>query len=259
MIYLKYIRMIIKSIMQYRLSMWLTIIGQFFSSFFAFFGIYLLFQRFGTIAGWSFAEVAVCFAVIQIAFATTECIARGFDLFSRFVVGGDFDRLLLRPRSTILQVFGSSFELSRLGRLIQSFFVMGIALSLLDIQMDFFRIVTLVLMVVSGVFIFTGIFMLGATICFFTVQGLEVVNIFTDGGREIASYPLSIYNKWLARFFTFIIPFGCINYLPLLYIVGRADGNEILYMLSPLFGVLFIVPCIIIWRFGVKHYLSTGS
>jgi ABC-2 type transport system permease protein len=119
--------------------------------------------------------------------------------------------------------------------------------------------VTLVLMVVSGVFIFTGIFMLGATICFFTVQGLEVVNIFTDGGREIASYPLSIYNKWLARFFTFVIPFGCINYLPLLYIVGRADGNGILYMLSPLFGILFIVPCVFVWRFGVKHYLSTGS
>lgn len=178
MIYFKYIRMVLKSFAQYRLSMWLTLTAQFFVSFFAFIGMYLLFERFGTINGWSFGEVSICFAVIQTSFAVTECFARGFDTFSQQIIAGDFDRVLLRPRSTVLQVFGSSFEVTRFG---------------------------------------------------------------------------------IMRFFTFIIPFGCINYLPLLYITGKAGQHGLFYMLTPLFGILFIVPCIFAWRFGVRRYLSTGN
>jgi ABC-2 type transport system permease protein len=96
-------------------------------------------------------------------------------------------------------------------------------------------------------------------VCFFTVEGLEFINIFTDGGREIASYPLPVYGKWVRRFFTFIIPFGCINYLPLMYLTGRAEQHPLFYMLTPLLGFLFIFPCLLVWRFGVRHYVSTGS
>lgn len=251
--------MVIKSFLQYRLSMGLTIVGQFFVSFFAFAGMYLLFERFGTIGGWTFGEVAICFAVVQTAFASSECFARGFDMFRGFIVTGSFDRILLRPRSTILQILGSNFEITRIGRLVQSFVVLGIAASSLQINWTCVKVFTLIFMILSGIFIFTGIFILGATVCFFTVEGLEFINIFTDGGREIASWPLTIYPKWIVRFFTFIIPFGCFNYMPLLFLVGRAGGNEILFMLTPLIGMLFILPCILIWRLGVKHYLSTGN
>ena len=259
MIYLKYIKILLKSFWQYRFSTWLVLVGQFFGTFFSFFGIYLLFDRFGNISGWTFGEAAICFAVVHTAFSVSECFARGFDLFSRHVVSGEFDRVLLRPRSTLLQVFGLGFEITRMGRLIQSAVVLGIAISQLKTEITVMKAVTLLLMVVCGVFIFTGIFILGATVCFFTVEGLEIINIFTDGGREIAQYPLNIYNKWLVRFFTFIVPFGCFNYLPLMYITGKAAGNETLYMLMPMLGILFVIPCILIWNAGVKRYLSTGS
>ncbi len=259
MLYLQYIRLVIKSFLQYRASMWLTTIGQFFVSFFAFFGIYLLFERFDNIAGWTFAEVALCFAVVQTSFAITECYARGFDLFQGMIRTGSFDRIMLRPRSTILQVLGSNFEITRLGRLVQSFIVLGLAVSWLETDWQVLKVLTLLSMVLSGVCIFTGIFILGATVCFWTVEGLEVINIFTDGGREIAAYPLTIYPKWLMRFFTFIIPFGCFNYLPLLHLTGKASGNAAFYMLTPLLGSLFLVPCIFVWHRGVRHYMSTGN
>ena len=259
MIYFKYIQMIVRSFLQYRLSFWLTTMAQTFVSFFSFLGIYLLFERFGTLAGWTFGEVALCFAVTQMVFAITECFARGFDLFSGLIVSGDFDRVLLRPRGTVVQVLGSSFELTRLGRLVQSSVVLGLAVSWLETGWTVMKAVTLVFMILSGIFIFLGVFILGASFCFLTVQGLEVINIFTDGGREIAGYPLTIYNKWVARFFTFIIPFGCMNYLPLLNITDRAGAHPWLYMLSPLLGIAFLLPCLWVWRRGVGRYLSTGS
>lgn len=258
-LYFKYLAMLFKSQLQYRVSFWLMAFGQFFIPFSVFAGLYLLFDRFGQLRGWSFFEVALIFGVVHMAFSISECFARGFDAFSTLIVGGDFDRLLVRPRSTALQVLGSQFEFTRIGRLAQSAVVLAWALSRLPIDWTPAKAVTLLLMVACGVLIFTGIFILFATLCFWTVQGLELGNVFTDGGREMAQYPLNIYARWVTVFFTFVIPFGCVNYLPMLYILGRADGPAAGYMALPLAGALFLLPCLLVWRVGVRHYRSTGS
>jgi ABC-2 type transport system permease protein len=258
-IYFKYISILFKSQLQYRTSFFLLTFAQFFIPFFVFAGLYFMFERFGQIRGWSFFEVALSFAAIHLAFSLTECFARGFDNFSTLVAGGDFDRLLVRPRSTIIQVLGSKFEFTRFGRLLQSGIVLVWALNNLPIAWNTIKVITLILMIVCGVLIFAGIFILAATMCFWTIQGLEVANIFTDGGREMAQYPLNIYQKWVTLFFTFIIPFACVNYLPLLFILDKAHGSAIRYLLTPLAGVLFFIPCLFIWQIGVRHYRSTGS
>jgi ABC-2 type transport system permease protein len=258
-LYFKYLLILFKSQLQYRTSFWLLTFGQFFIPFSVFAGLYFLFARFGHLQGWNLFEAALCFGIIHMAFSISECFARGFDAFSSLVAGGDFDRLLVRPRSTVVQVLGSKFEFTRFGRMLQSAIVLTWALYNLPIVWSVAKVITLLLMVVGGVLIFTGIYMLTATLCFWTIQGLEVANIFTDGGREMAQYPLNIYQKWVTVFFTFIIPFGCISYLPLLYILGKIQGNELFYMLMPLAGVLFLLPCLLVWKLGVRHYRSTGS
>ncbi|RED65586.1 ABC transporter permease [Cohnella lupini] len=255
----KYLLILFKSQMQYSTSFWLLSFGQFFIPFSVFAGLYFLFERFGQIQGWDFYEVALCFGVIHMAFAISECLGRGFDTFSGLVANGDFDRLLVRPRSTVLQVLGSKFEFTRIGRLLQSSMVLVWAVSRIDVDWTFAKAMTLLFMIVSGTCIFAGIFILMATMCFWTIQGLEISSIFTDGGREMAQYPLNIYQKWVTRFFTYVIPFGFVNYLPLLFILGRTEGNPLLYVLSPLAGCAFIVPCLLLWRFGVRRYRSTGS
>lgn len=258
-LYFKYVFILLKSQMQYRTSFWLLTLGQFLVPFSVFAGLYFLFERFGQIKGWDFQEVALCFSVIHMAFAISECFARGFDSFSGMVVNGEFDRVLVRPRGTIIQVLGSKFEFTRIGRLLQSMMVLIWAITELSVEWTLLKVLTLLFMVISGVFIFAGIFILTATMCFWTIQGLEIANIFTDGGKEMAQYPLNIYQKWVTRFFTFIIPFGCVNYLPLLYILDKTTGNELIYILSPAAGIVFIIPCLFVWRVGVRHYLSTGS
>jgi ABC-2 type transport system permease protein len=255
----KYLWILFKAQMQYRASFWLLSFGQFFIPFSVFAGLYFLFERFGQIRGWEFFEVALVFGVIHMAFAIAECLARGFDMFSGLVVSGEFDRLLVRPRSTVLQVLGSKFEFTRIGRLLQSLIVLVWAVAQVEAHWTLMKAATLLFMIVSGTMIFAGIFILMAAMCFWTVQGLEVSSIFTDGGREMAQYPLNIYQNWVTRFFTYVIPFGCVNYLPLQYILDRTEGPGFLYMLMPLAGCLFLVPCLLFWQFGVRRYRSTGS
>jgi ABC-2 type transport system permease protein len=258
-LFMRYLSILFRSQMQYKTSFWLLTVGQFFTPFTMIAGIWFLFERFGSLRGWDFHEVAICFAVIHMAFAISECFARGFDTFASLIVSGDFDRLLVRPRSTFLQVLGSKFEFTRIGRLAQSSIVLIWATASASIDWTPLKALTLGLMILSGTIIFAGIFILVATLCFWTVQGLEIANILTNGGKEMAQYPLQIYERWVVRFFTFIIPFGCVNYLPLQYILGRTDGDEMFYSLTPLAGFLFFFLCLIVWQFGVRHYRSTGS
>jgi len=258
-LYCKYLKVLWKCQLQYRASFFLLCLGQFFVPFFVFAGMYILFQRFQRIAGWTFFEVLLCFGVIHIVVSTSECFVRGFDMFSGLIIRGDFDRILVRPRSLVLQVLGSKFEFTRIGRFAQSLIVFIWALMNLSIQWTALKAILLILMIISGFFVFCGIYILAATLCFWTIQGLELTNIFTDGGREMSQYPLGIYKKWLRDFFTYVIPFGCVNYYPMMYLLDKNTSNTLLHILSPLLGILFIIPCLWIWFFGVLHYKSTGS
>lgn len=258
-LYFKYMLIHLKSQLQYRASFWMMTLGQSLTPLVTFGGLYFMFERFGYLKGWSLYEAALCYAVIGFAYAFSEMFVRGFDAFSSLVVAGDFDRLLVRPRHTVLQVLGSRFEFARVGRLVQSVIILMWALYHLPAVLTLPKLITLILMITSGIFIFTGLFIAAASLSFWTIQGLEVANIFTDGGREMSQYPLDIYRKWVTVFFSFIIPFGSVNYLPLLYLTDRTNGEELLYMLTPLAGWLFIVPCLLLWHVGVRHYRSTGS
>lgn len=258
-LYCNYVKMVIRSTLQYPATVWFLSFGQFFVSFFSIIAVLLLFQRFGGLEDWSLVEVALCFGITRLAFSVSECLMRGFDTFPQLVVKGDFDRILLRPRSAILQVLGSGFEITRIGSFVQGALVLSIAISQFTLPWTPVRICTLILMIAGGIGVFSGLLIMGATASFFTVQGLEIVNIFTHGGQEMASYPLTIYSRWVLRFFTFVIPFGCMNYLPLLYLTGKEQSHPVLSMLLPLSGFIFLIPSLLVWRIGVRHYASTGS
>jgi ABC-2 type transport system permease protein len=88
------------------------------------------------------------------------------------------------------------------------------------------------------------------------------VNCTTYGGVEAAQFPLTIYRPWFRAIFTFVIPLAAINYFPAHAILNLRDvlgSTPLIQWLSPLTGVLFLVVCLQFWRFGVKHYTSTGS
>ena len=119
------------------------------------------------------------------------------------------------------------------------------------------RVFTLVFMLVGGMAVFAGLFLVYAALCFFTLDGLEFMNVLTDGAREYGKYPLDIYGKRVLRLATFIVPYSLIQYYPLQYILGHVSSP--VYMFLPLLAILFLLPCYGLWRFGVRHYKSSGS
>src|SRR5262245_46066107 len=103
-LYFRYVLISIRAQMQYRVSFLLWNVSNFIGTGIDFLMVWALFDRFGTLKGWTMPQVAVFYGMIHVAFALSESIARGFDVFSRYVQSGDFDRMLLRPRTTVLQI-----------------------------------------------------------------------------------------------------------------------------------------------------------
>jgi len=256
-LYFKYFLIHLKSQMQYKTSFFLTLFGQFLSSFSMLVGIWFMMSRFSKVEDFTFAEILLCFGTVLLAFSAAECFARGFDTFSSVISNGEFDRILVRPRNEIFQVLASKIEFTRLGRLVQAVLVFCYALPASGVHWTADKILTLILMLLCGTAVFSGLFVIYAAFCFFTTEGLEFMNIFTDGGREFGSYPFSVYGKTVLRFFTFVIPLALFQYYPFLYLTGRSD--RVWYMLLPLVSLLFLIPCVLFWKAGVRHYKSTGS
>ncbi|MEA4832681.1 MAG: ABC-2 family transporter protein [Oscillospiraceae bacterium] len=256
-LYFKYIAMLLKCQIQYRSSFIMMTIGQFLVSFTAFLGVSFMFSRFNSVDGFSYSEVLLCFSIVLMSFSITECFVRGFDVFPRLIKSGGLDRILVRPQNEIFQVLTSNIDFTRIGRLLQAIIMICYAIPASKIVWSADKILTLIIMISGGIVIFSALFVLYAGLSFFTIEGLEFMNIFTDGGREFGKYPFSIYGEGVLKFFTYIIPLALFQYYPFLYLIGKSD--KIVYMFLPILGFVFMVPCYAFFKFGIKKYKSTGS
>ncbi|MFH1635408.1 MAG: ABC-2 family transporter protein, partial [Chloroflexota bacterium] len=182
--------------------------------------------------------------------------------FGRQVRQGQFDQLLLRPVSITLQVFGSRFEIRRLGRIMQGIVIFGAAIALTDVHWTPVKVLYLPVVFVSLVSFFGGLFIVGSTITFWTVESIEAINILTYGGNEMMSYPMHIYRDWMRHFFTYVIPAIFLNYYPALYFLDKPDPFNLpplAHFLAPLVGLGTLMAALTFWRFGIRHYASTGT
>ena len=257
-----YARMIAHSIrgqMQYRANLAMLSFGYAATSLIEYLGMWALFDRFGALSGWTLAEAGVFYGMGNIAFALCEMFMREFDTFHHRVKSGDFDRVLLRPRSTVLQMLGAQCQLMRTGRLLQGAAVLAVSLSALDMAWGVDRWCLMGLSILGGGMLFGGIIVLQATSTFWTIESLEIWNSITFGGVTIAQYPLDIYQKPLRYLFTYLVPLVAMSYWPCAYLLGRGHAPVWLSWTSPLVGLGFFGLSLAVWRFGVRHYRSTGS
>jgi ABC-2 type transport system permease protein len=261
-LYWRYAGLSWRAQLQYRVSFLLQLAGTTLISVSEFLAILVLFARFDRLGRWTLAEVAMFYGTVNVTWALAEGIGRGFDDFGSLVKSGDFDRVLLRPRSTVLQVLGREFTLRRLGRIAQGAAVLAWGWHALGIGWQTGKLLLLAWAVVGGVGVFLGLLIFQATLAFWTIESLEVMNVMTYGGVTTAQYPLAIYPGWLRRFFIYGVPLGCAAYFPLLAVIGCEDPlgtSRAWQTASPVAGLIFFGLSLLAWRRGLRRYASTGS
>lgn len=252
----------LRSQMQYRTSFVLLTLVSFLVTSSDLLAIVILFGAFGELAGWRVGEIALLYSLAMIPFGLSEIVVAGFDLFPQMIQQGEFDRLLLRPVSPFVQVLAADLPLRRLGRVAQGGVALGMAMTWTTIVWTPWKLLYLLGVLGSSVLLFSALFVLGAVLCFWTVQSVEIINTVTYGGTEMASYPLPIYHESLQRFFTFVIPLAFVSYFPALYLLDRPEAQSLprwLPAMPPVAAAALALAAGAAWQVGVRHYQSTGS
>jgi ABC-2 type transport system permease protein len=245
--------------MQYSASFLMLIIAHFFGTFIEILGIWVLFDRFQMVQGWTLYEVGLIYGIIHMGFAVAEAFARGFDQFDRMVKHGDFDRLLLRPISSLLQVAVSGVQLLKMGGFLQGLIVLIWSAYQLSFSLLSFHAGVILFSIIGTACLFYGLFVIQAVIAFWTIETLEVMNITTYGGVHTGQYPITIYPRSFRLIFTLMIPLACVGYYPIATLLRHETIPFVLGMIAPLTGVAFLFLTCQLWHFGVRHYQSSGN
>lgn len=253
----RYLKLHLRLALEYKSSFILTTIGQTINIVGELFVLYCLFNKFKLLDEYNIDEILLSFSIIWLGFGIMEVLFRGWDHFSYLINRGDLDTLLIRPRSLFLTITGteiayekSSVALVSLGFLIYSFIK---AVKVITIA----KIILVIICVAASLILYLSLFIISAAMCFKSVQGLEFMNVFTYGSRQLGQYPIDMFGKVIKKIFTYFIPITLVNYYPVKFILGYT--NNYLYFLIP-FGVLVLFSfSILLFKIGLRSYQGTGS
>jgi ABC-2 type transport system permease protein len=195
MILLRLIGIALRSQLQYPASFLMMTAAFFLGTCVDVLGVWVIFDRFEMVKGWTLYEVGLIYGIIHMGFAIAEVFARGFDHFDLMVKHGTFDRLLLRPLSPLLQVATSEVQLIKIGRFLQGLLVLIWSASHLAFPLFSLHIVVICLSIFGAAALFYSLLIIQATLSFWTTETLEIMNIATYGGVQTSQYPMSIYPR----------------------------------------------------------------
>ncbi len=246
---------------QYRTSFVLFTVSQFCAAFLEIALILVLFSNVDRLAGWSVAEVAFLYGTSSMAFSLGDVFVSEVEFVGHHIRQGSFDRFLLRPLGPLFLLCCQEFALRRAGKLVQAVLVLGVALARVDVAWEPARVAMVAAMIGAGFVIFSGIWVIASSVAFWAVEAREVANSFTYGGAFVTRYPLELFTGWLRRLVT-VVPLAFVNYYPALWVLGRSDphGSPAWFRFAGPFVALAVVGGARgVWKYGIRHYRSTGS
>jgi ABC-2 type transport system permease protein len=261
-IYRKMVGARIRGDFQYRASFVLFCAGQFGAAFLDFLAVAVIFGQVDDLAGWSLAEVAFLYGTTGVAFNLADIFVSEVEFLADRIRTGTFDRLLLRPVSPLLQLVAEEFALRRAAKLVQAVAVLVASIALVDVDWTLGRVLAIPALIASGTVIFSAVWVIAATLAFWTTEASETANAFTYGGSFMTQYPFGVYGRWFRRLLGFVIPLAFVNYFPALYVLGRSDtlgAPAFTKFLSPVVAVVMVAMAAFAWRRGLRRYSSTGS
>jgi len=257
-LYFKFMKMHILSGLEYK-GWWMMCIQTAFAVITDPIAVVLMFSRFGGVGRWTMEQILLIYAIAVTSYGLAESFCRGFDYFPwKMIQSGDFDRLLLRPRSLFIQVASSYFHLHRLPRPLTGLAAIIWLLARMNIPFSLFNFIVLLTALTGGLCAYIGVYIMTSGIAFFTVKGLDWIYIFTNASYQVTRCPVEYMPKILWGAFTFFMPMLVISYYPASAICGWGEPL-VTGFLALHAGLAFLGFSLVIWNIGVRHYASTGS
>jgi ABC-2 type transport system permease protein len=244
--------------MGYRGDFIVSLITAFAATIFGLLFVIILFRRTPQLAGWNFAEEIFLYGFSLVPYGVFNIIASNLYNFGNdYIIEGKFDRILLRPISSLFQILFETFRLEAIQGIATGIFCMWWASATLHVAWPAGKIAVLCFFLVCASIIYVAVFLMLTCVSFWFEDRVgihpPVWNVINFG-----RFPLSIYNGAVQFVLCWIIPFGLASFYPSVRMLGRAVVPEYA-PLVPVVAVGFLALSISLWNFGTRHYSSTGS
>ena len=242
----------------YRGDFFISLGTSFAATIFALLFVVVLFQKTSQLAGWRFEEILFLYGFSLIPYGIFNVISLNlYDFGNTYIIEGKFDRVLLRPVSSLFQVLFETFRIESVQEIATGIFCVVYASRHLHVTWTVSKVALFVFFGCCAGLIYVSVFLILTTITFWWEDRIgvhpPVWNVIAFG-----RYPLSIYSGVVQFFLCWIIPFGLASYYPSVRLLGRSVTPEYA-PLVPLVAVGFFALAVALWNVGTRHYSSTGS
>lgn len=253
----QYISQYMKTRLQYRADMVVEIISDLLFQGVNLIFILVVFGHTQLLNGWSREEIIFIYGFFLVPFAIFGAFFNIWDFNDRYIVKGELDRILTRPIHSLFQIILERIELESLFGVITGMVIMGYASSSLQLEFQWYDAFIFIFMVLGGVLVYGGIFIMLASIGFWSDARTSIMPTIYNIGNY-GRYPVDIYNRVIRYVLTWILPFAFVGVYPSAYFLGKEEWYGYAF-LTPVMGIIFISLAIIIWNIGVTKYRGAGN
>ena len=242
----------------YRGDFIISLLTSFAATIFALLFVVVLFQKTSQLAGWRFEEILFLYGFSLIPYGIFNIVSLNlYDFGNTYIIEGKFDRVLLRPVSSLFQVLFETFRIESVQEIATGIFCVVYASTRLHVVWTLSKVGLFVFFGCCAGVVYISVFLILTTVTFWWEDRIgvhpPVWNVIAFG-----RYPLSIYSGVVQFFLCWIVPFGLASYYPSVRLLGRSVTPEYA-PLVPVVAVAFFVLALILWNAGTRHYSSTGS
>ncbi len=260
---LQSLKMSIHTRMQYRVDSLVATLAVFIRESANIIAIYLALLKFDRINDWNVNEMLFLYSILFLTYAFVVSLFADLRQFSDTIREGRFDRLLVRPRSLLLQLILNNADLiASAGHGTLGILLFVLSAGRVGIHWDFVTILYYIGAIIGGILIQGGMFIFFSSLCFYFVETGSIRDIFYWNMRKFAGYPISIYHKLIQGILIYVVPFAFVNYFPAQYLLRKEDMANypaIYIYIAPFVGIIVYAAAYLFWRISVKRYYSTGN
>jgi ABC-2 type transport system permease protein len=180
----------------------------------------------------------------------------------RLVDEGRMDGYFLRPLPVFTQLLLSQFNVNAIGDIAVGATSLGVAISLVHVQVTLGTGAYLAAAVVGGLLVEASL-QLMLSCLLLRSPGSRVLGRWVDELMStFGNYPLSILPRVVQGLFTFLLPLAFVAYFPVEVVLGIAPKHGVMSMIvhwSPLAGVLLFLVARRVWAYSLRHYTTAGG
>jgi ABC-2 type transport system permease protein len=247
-----------KARLEYRLDFFSSVFASFLGTLASFGFLLIVFSRVPAVKGWKFEEMVFLYGFSLVPLGIFNVLSWNLYMFpDRYLIEGRFDRVLVRPVSSVFQVLFEAFRLESLQETVTGLAAVIWAAHRLGMAWGPLDFVLFVIWALCGAVIYLAIFVGLSATSFWIEDRIGIVPpIFNL--MQFGRYPLTIYDAWIRFALSFVIPFAFASFYPTVRFLRREEFLREFWAV-PLVATATVALALFAWSSGVRRYHSTGS